>query len=232
MLNTQLLDSVTNYTIYLKNDSNDGKNFWCFLEKPVGVPDGAVFANSSASLFVEPSYPGENSFIIPLQYSLAAGATNKEVGLGVQIKTSHIIEAQLRQTWEAEYATVPPNKGPRLSLVQGEKSPEKTIGALSNSFNKTKNEDNKWYSSMSFGIQTQNGFLGVTWSPSPGDKHTITPKFSFYIATGSYTSYELADIATISRNSAKIEISTFKNLEATVTLTDTGEWIVTPGKVE
>lgn len=230
MLNIQKLNSTTNYTIYLKNNSSDPKNFWCFLEKPAGLPSSDVFANSSASLSVLPNYGGINKFTIPLQYSVGAGASNQAVGLGVQIDSSIINDVQLRQTWEASYATVPPQQGPNLSLVQGEVSPESTIGLLSNAFDKTKNENNKWFSNMSFGIETQNGFLGVTWSPSPDDQHTITPKFSFYISTGSFTSYELADIATISRKAAKVELSNFKNLEATVTLTSTGEWIVTPGK--
>jgi hypothetical protein len=231
MLNIQALNATTNYTIYLKNDSNDGKNFWCFLEKPEGVPSDAVFANSSASLFVLPNYGGTNKFTIPLQYSLGAGASNEAVGLGVQIDASIIQNAQLKQTWEAQYATIPPKQGPNLNLVQGQKSPDNTIGVLSNDFDKVINENGKWFSNMSFGIQTQNGFLGVTWSPSPSDDHTITPKFSFYIATGSFTSYELADISTISRKSAKVEIKDFKNLEATVTLTSKGEWLVTPGRV-
>ncbi|PIF31486.1 hypothetical protein CLU81_1976 [Flavobacterium sp. 9] len=231
MLNLEALNSVNHYTIYLKNEGSDAKNFWCFLEKPVGVPDSAVFANSSATLNVVPDYGGTNKFVIPVQYSLAAGASNEEVGLGVQIETSIFRKAELKQTWEAKYATIPPNQGPELNLVQGQKSPDDTIALLSNNFNKKVNENGKWFSNMSFGIQTQNGFLGVTWSPSPDDQNTITPKFSFYIATGSFTNYELADISTISRKSAKVELSDFKNLEATVTLTATGDWLVTPGRV-
>lgn len=231
MFSLEALNSTTNYTIYLKNESSDDKNFWCFLEKPNGVPSSAVFANSSASLNVVPNYGGTNKFVIPLQYSLGAGASNEAVGLGVQIDTSIIKNAELKQTWEAYYATIPPNQGPNLALVQGQKSPDNTIGYLSNGFNKVKNENGKWFSNMSFGIQTQNGFLGVTWSPSPNDQNTITPKFSFYISTGSFTSYELADISTISRQSAKVELKDFINLEATVTLTATGEWLVQGGKV-
>jgi hypothetical protein len=231
MLNIEALNSATNYTIYLKNSSSDSKNFWCFLEKPAGVPTSSVYANSSASLSVLPNYGGINKFTIPVQYSLGAGASNEAVGLGVQIDTSIIKQAQLQQTWEAQYATIPPNQGPNLSLVQGQKSPDDTIGLLSNGFDKVKNENGKWYSNMSFGIQTQNGFLGVTWAPSPNDQNTITPKFSFYISTGSFTSYELADISTISRQSAKVELSDFKNLEVTVTLTSTGDWLVEPGRV-
>lgn len=231
MLNIDALNSVTNYTIYLKNESSDYKNFWCFLEKPAGLPNSGVFANSSVCLNVLPNYGGINKFVIPTQYSLGAGASNQAVGLGVQIDSSIIRNSQLKQTWEAQYATIPPYQGPNVNLVQGERSPDNTIGLLSNSFDRVRNENGKWYSNASFGIQTQNGFLGVTWSPSPNDQNTITPKFSFYIATGSFTSYELADLATISRGSAKVELSDFKNLEVTVILTATGEWLVQSGRV-
>lgn len=30
MLNIEKLSTTTNYTIYLKNEGADGKNFWCF----------------------------------------------------------------------------------------------------------------------------------------------------------------------------------------------------------
>ncbi len=231
MLNIEKLSTTTNYTIYLKNEGADGKNFWCFLEKPEGLPTSDVFANSSASLFVQPNYGGTNKFTIPLQYILGAGASNNAVAQGVQIDSSIIKNVQLREVWEADYATVPPNQGPEVSIVQGATSPDGTIGYNSNDFDKVKNENAKWYSSMSFGIQSPNGFLGVTWSPSPSDANTITPKFSFYISTGSFTSFELADIATVSKESAKVELKDFKNLEATVILTSRGTWLVEKGKV-
>ena len=230
MLNIEKLSTTTNYTIYLKNEGADGKNFWCFLEEPEGLANKDVFANSSASLYVQPNYGGINKFTIPLQYILAAGASNNAVAEGVQIDSSIVRNAQLEEVWEATYATVPPKQGPGLSIIQGAKSPEDTIGYNSNNFDKKHNQNEKWYSSMSFGIQSPNGFLGVTWSPSPGDEHTIRPKFSFFISTGSFTSYELADITTISGESAKVPWEKFENLEATVILTSTGTFRVESGK--
>lgn len=224
-------NSTTNYTIYLKNESSNTQNFWAFLQKPEGLPNSGVYANSSAYLSVYPGYGSVNKLVVPLQYMLGAGASNQAVGLGVQIDTSIIKNAELKQTWEAHYATVPPRQGPNLNLVQGQTSPDATIGYLSNAFDKVRNENEKWYSNASFGIQTQMGFLGITWSPSPDDQFTITPKFSFYIATGNFSSYELADLETISRKAAKIELSDFRNQEVTVTLTGRGDWIVQPGRV-
>ncbi|MES2574648.1 MAG: hypothetical protein V4572_06880 [Bacteroidota bacterium] len=231
MINIQTLNSTTNYTIYLKNESSDPRSFWCFLEKPEGISYYEAYANSSASLSVMPNYGGINKFMIPIQYSLGAGASNNAVGLGVQIDSSIIQYAQLKQTWEAQYATIPPNQGPNLNLVQGQISPDNSIGLLSNAYDQVRNENGRWFSNMSFGIQTYNGFMGITWSPSPNNQYTITPKFSFYISTGDFTSNELADFATISRQSAKVELSDFKNLEVTVTLTSKGEWLVQPGRV-
>lgn len=224
-------NSTTNYTIYLKNESSNNQNFWAFLAKPEGLPNNAVYANSSAYLSVYPNDRGINSLVIPVKYSLGAGASNHAVGLGARIDTSILREAQLKQTWEAQYATIPPNQGPNLNLVQGQTSPDATIAYLSNAFDKARNENGKWYSNMSFGIQTQNGFLGVSWSPSPNEQCIVTPKFSFYIATGSFRSGELVDLETISRQSAKIDLSDFRNQEVTVTLTNSGKWIVQPGRV-
>ncbi|PIF31491.1 hypothetical protein CLU81_1981 [Flavobacterium sp. 9] len=224
-------NSSTNYTIYLKNESSNNQNFWAFLERPEGLSNKSVYANSSAFLSVDSNDRGINSLAIPLQYSLGAGAAEQPVGLGVQIDSSIILRANLKETWETRYATIPPRQGPNLNTVQGHQTPDNSISLITNSFDKAKNEDGKWYSNSSFGIQTEMGFLGVTWSPSPDDQCTITPKFSFYIATGNFSSYELADLETISRKAAKIELSDFRNQEVTVTLTNRGQWIVESGKV-
>ena len=222
--------TVTNYQIYLVNQGTTAKTFWCFLEQPEGIQSPEVFANSSAALSVTPNYGGTNSFTIPLQYQIGAGACNQAVGLDVKVITNIAQDTALQSVWNAEYATVPPNQGPQLSRVQAQQSPADTIRVLSNTFDRRKNENNQWYSNMTFGILSSNGFMGVTWSPSPNETSTITPKFGFYISTGSYRSENLADIASISRDAVKVELNDFSQLEATVTLTSTGELIVTPGK--
>jgi hypothetical protein len=232
MSNIETLSAGANYTIYLKNESNDDKNFWCFLEKPDGISDYGAFANSAANLFVMSGYGGTNKFNIPAKFVIGAGASNNAVGLGVRIDSSVVNAVDLQQTWEAQYASIPPKQGPRLSLIQGQRSPNNTIGLLSNSFDKMNNENGGWFSNMSFGIETENGFIGVTWSPSPNNQNTITPKFAFYISTGSYSSSQLADFGTISNQAARIELSDFRNSEVTVTFTSRGQWIVQGGRVQ
>ncbi|WHT39716.1 hypothetical protein QNH98_03260 [Myroides sp. mNGS23_01] len=121
MINLEKFSATTNYKIYLVNKGSSTKNFWCFLQKPEGVPTSDVYANSDAMLSVVPNYDGKNWFTIPLQYKVGAGATNQAVGLNVKIDSSVIKDAQLEQLWNAEYATAPPKQGPNLSISQGEK---------------------------------------------------------------------------------------------------------------
>lgn len=230
MINLLTASTTTNYKIYLVNEGSTTQNFWCFLQEPEGVATSAVYANSSAMLSVLPNYGGTNTFTIPLQYVVGAGASNQAVGLDVRIDSNYIQQAQLQQLWNADYATAPPKQGPQLLLNQETTSPSNTIGIKSNAFNQVQNENEQWFSNMSFGIESFNGFMGVTWAPSPSQTSTLTPKFAFYIATGSYTSNSLVDMTTVSNNSAKIELSSFKNLEATVTLTASGAWRVTAGR--
>ena len=230
MINLHQFNSTTNYKIYLVNEGATSKNFWCFLQEPQNIPTSDVYANSDAMLSVLPNYGGLNSFTIPLQYVVGAGASNQAVGLDVKIDSNYIKNSQIQQVWNVDYATVPPPQGPIISLKQGATSPPKTLGMETNAFDKVKNENNQWFSNMSFGIQSANGFMGLTWSPDPSNTYTITPKFAFYIATGNYTSNSLADINAISNTSAKVELTDFQNLEATVTLTSTGTWLVSPGK--
>ncbi|KGJ93766.1 hypothetical protein [Colwellia psychrerythraea] len=222
----------TEYKIYLVNESASTKNMWCFLTKPEGLTGPNVFANSSSSLSVTPNYAGTNLFTVPLQYSLQAGASNEAVGLDIRIDSTISVNADLKKKYQADYVTAPPKQGPNLTLDQTGSSPAKTMAFKTNGFNKVQNEDNQWFSSATFGIETGNGFMGVTWSPDPNDTKTITPKFEFYIATGSFESNKLADFNTISNDSAIIPLSMFKNLEATVTLTETGSWVVTAGRPE
>jgi hypothetical protein len=231
MLNIHDPNDVTNYTIYLKNEGATAKNFWCFLQKPKTEFNEGVYANSSAQISVLPNYGGVNNFTIPLQYVVGVGASNQAVELGVQIDSSFVRNTQLESVWNAKYATIPPQQGPTLELAQGLKSDPNTISLVTNNFNATRNLAGDWHSSMSFGIQSANGFIGITWKPSPGEKYQFAPNFSFYIATGEFSNNHLADILEISRNAAEVDLEQFSDsLEATVTLTSTGEWRVTPGK--
>jgi len=220
------------YTIYLVNESSSRQTFWCFLEPPQELAsDTAVFANSSAYLAVGSFQPGKHKFTIPVQYVVGAGATTEAVGLGVKISSIVINDANVTDTWEADYATVPPPQGPTMQKLSTP-SPANTIAIKSNGFNQAENEANGWFSNMSFGIQTKQGFIGMTWSPNPRKTRTLTPKLKFYVAVGSYDSNDLANWTDISNDSSEaISVpSSFQLNKTTVTYTSTGGWIVTPGE--
>lgn len=226
------MNTITDYKIYLVNKGVKTKTFWCFLDTPHGLLGEKVYANSSTMLSVPPNYQGKNLFTIPVQYKVAAGADNKALGLNTKINSSITIDAELKKTYSTAYANskeVPPNGSPLLTLAQDFDSPDSTIGILSNVFDQVKNYDEKHFSHMSFGIQTEQGFTGITWDPSPNNEYTVTPKIKFYIATGNFTSNTLADINDISITSAVVSLSKFTNLETTVTLNSDGTWDVTNG---
>ncbi|ELX09921.1 hypothetical protein Jab_2c20050 [Janthinobacterium sp. HH01] len=218
---------ATDYTIYIINKAAEKKNFWCFLDTPAMSGGGKVYANSSANLNVESDSEDTNSFTIPLQYSVGAGASNKAVGLDVLVQSHLVKDAELGQVWNADYATMPDKAGPKLQLDDGATSPGKTLGIVTNDFDEGANDAGKWYQSQTFGINSESGFMGVTWKPSPDDDCIITPKFAFYIATGSFASNKLADMTTVSVHSAKVTLEDFSRAnEAWVVLDSKGKWHV------
>jgi hypothetical protein len=224
------------YTIYLVNQFNKTQNFWCFL---AGPDDLGVYANSTASLAVKPADPGFNYFTILDRHIVAAGASNLAVELGAHIVVNAPVaaaassvahDAALGDMWDANYATWPPNEGPSLNLSQT-KSPAGTIAIRSNAFNKAVNENNDWFSNMSFGIMSESGFIGVTWSPDPNMTRTIALRLNFYVVSGNYSSNVLANFNEFSNSSALIEVPNgFKRNKSTVTYTASGSWLVTPGE--
>ncbi|WP_187367253.1 hypothetical protein [Massilia mucilaginosa] len=223
---------MNEYKIYLVNNGASKKQFWCFFAKPESLRDDPkVFANSTVSLAVEPKHRGLNSFTIPVQYVLGAGSSNKPVGLDVAIESTISSKVALRDTWTAEYFDAPPKQGPNMNhMAAREQGEVESILYKSNAFNKVQNELNSWYSSMSFGILTDAGFIGMSWSPDPDDTKDIVPKLSFFIATGEYSSSKLASFTTISSKAAEVTLKDFDNFEATVTLGPAGKWTVTPGR--
>lgn len=229
MINLSVLQQTVNYTIYLKNQGSDAQVFWCFLQAPISTGSSTVYANSDTFLQVRPNYGGINKFVIPQQYTLGAGASNQAVGLKIQVESSYMAQVDLNSAWNVDYVTVPPPGGPTITRRQQDVVAGK-INVKTNQFDKVRNEQNKWFSNMSFGIETSQGFTGITWSPSPNSVYTIEPKFAFYIATGDYTANELANITTISGSSAPVGDADFLNLETTVTLLADGTWDVTPGR--
>jgi len=219
------------YTIYLQNQSSGPENFWCFLAPPQELSnDPGVFANSSASISVAPNYPGTNEFIIPVQYVVGAGGSNQAVGLNIEIISNVTNNASLTNTWNANYVNAPPNQGPTMALAGTQQKPT-DIAIVTNAFNKISNEMAGWYSNQTFGIETEAGFIGMTWSPEPSQTRILTPQLTFYIAVGSYGSNQLANYDQFSNTSAVINApSSFDQLNrCTVTYTQSGEWVVAPG---
>lgn len=218
------------YTIYLVNQSADTQTFWCFLAPPQELEsDPGVFANSSASMSVSPNFPGTNSFVIPAQYVVGAGASNQAVGLNVQVISDITPDANLTDTWDAAYANVPPNQGPTLSMDPAKAGPGQ-IAITTNNFNQVNNENSGWFGSQSFGIRTEAGFIGMTWSPKPGQTRTLTPALTFYVAIGPFGRNALASWDTISNSAQSVSVpNDFANNVCTVTYTPDGSFNADPG---
>jgi hypothetical protein len=219
------------YKIYLINKTQSTQTFWAFLAPPQELAsDPNVYANSSASLAVAAGSPGINTFTIPVQYVLSAGGSNQAVGLNVKVDSSITENAELTQLWEAQYQDVPPPMGPAM-IMQPDVTPANTLGIQANNFNQAKNEVAGWFSSMSFGIKTAAGFMGMSWSPDPGTKRIITPTLEFYVTTGIFGSNTMASWTQVSRDAATVAVPrNFKLNAVTVIRTETGRWEIVPGK--
>jgi hypothetical protein len=227
------LRHMEKYTIYLVNTGADAQLFCCFLERPQELAsDPEVFANSEVSLRVTPDYKGLNRFVIPVQYVVAAGASTDPVALNAQVNSSIMSDANLTDTWDATYADAPPRQEPGLA-IDASKVGKNQIAISSNHFNKVHNENNHWFGSQSLGLMTDAGFIGMTWSPSPGQTRTLTltPKPTFYVAIGNYGSNSLADWTTILKAAHAVHVPTdFKYGECTVTYDESGNFHVSQGK--
>lgn len=226
------MTKITHYKIYLLNKSTDSKQFWAFLSKPEITNTPKVFANSNTSLVIPGGSTDLNLLTIPIQYVIGAGASNNAVELDILIQSNATRNTDLGESWQVKYFTIPPYEGPIIS--EGDKgSVVKTSTALTTTpFNAKTNAENGWYENMSFGLKTSQGFMGVTWKPEANTTYTITPKLTFYISTGSYSSNSLADITQVSETAAKCNIDQdFDEIkECTVTYTEEGEWIVKKGR--
>ena len=222
---------VDKYTIYVVNQSSDTQTFWCFLSEPKELAnDPGVFANSAASIAIKPNYQGLVSFGIPVQYVVGAGASNQAVGLSVEVISAVSDNANIGDIWQAVYAAlcrptwVPTWTGPAQGAPPTASRSSRTISTRSN------NEAHGWFSNQSFGIQTEAGFMGMTWSPSPSIKRTITPKLSFYVAVGDFGSNSLASWNDVSVSSQVATVpNDFSTNKATITYSPMGTWSIKPG---
>lgn len=225
--------SLSQYKINVINKTQQSVVMWTFLDAPESNIKSEVFANSDAFQTVPPSVPGlANSFTIPLQYWVKAGASNAAVGLDILIDSSVSHKTALQQQWSTVYTLA---RGERTGPTMANSNEPPLPGAdevqiLTNPFNKAEEKLFSWYGSMTWGVQSKNGFLGVSWSPDANQIYRIKPKVKFFVATGTYSSDTLADIAGISRTSANISEANFDgNLECTVTLKADRTWSVEPG---
>lgn len=222
----------TEYKINLYNLEGSAQKMWCFLSEPESNVSAEVYANSNSFLTV-PTYSGsqQNSFTIPLQYSVQVGASNNAVGLDIQIRSSVTENTDLGVEWLANYTQESGEKIPP-TLTQGGTAPSNELAITTNSYNKSEEPLNSWYGSMTYGVETAEGFIGLTWSPDPARTYEIKPKVTFYVAIGSFQSNTLADINAISSTSAEITENAFDgNNECTVTRNPDGTWSVAPGNV-
>ncbi len=225
---------TTEYTIYLVNESLDKKTFWCFLAPPKELEGNRdVFANSSTNLTIASKATSINFFTIPVQYVAGGAASNHALGLSLKVNSLSTRKVDLGDIWEIDYVTTADDctgkEGPSMKKLS-DKVRDDQISLKSNPFNKEQNENCKWYSNMSFGIKTEDGFIGMTWSPSPSETTTLTPKLTFYVQIGEFGSNELASWTKVSNKAAVIQVpDSFQHYETTVTLNSTGGWDITPG---
>lgn len=224
--------ATTNYTIYVINQSTNSQLFWAFLAEPQVTNNPQVFANSNTNLMVPAGSTNLNSFTIPVQYIVGAGASNNAVGLNTRIESNATRNSELNQLWDVTYATVPPNQGPIIPTSASGGSTATTLAMKTNGYNPAINSASNWFESMSFGIRTSQGFMGLTWNPQPSKTFTITPKLTFYIAVGDYSNNSLADINSVSNSSAVCDVPTSFDAinQCTVTYSTTGAWDVKPGR--
>ena len=92
---------ATEYKIYIVNASGNGQLFWAFLSEPVVSNAPNVFANSNTNLYIPGGSTNLNSFTIPVQYVIGAGASNNAVGLNTVIESSATRNTELEKIGRA-----------------------------------------------------------------------------------------------------------------------------------
>lgn len=227
-------DPMQQYMIFLVNELPSVQLFRLFLDRPQQLENNpATFAISTASLNVAPTRAGQiDTFTIPAQYQVGAGSGSKPIEVDCYPASFQFVNAQLTQLWEADYFTVPPPRGPDLRLIDNSAGSH-DIDIKTNPFSPAHNEALGWYSSQSFGIQTAQGFIGMSWSPNPNQVQELTPKLTFFVTVGSpgNGSNCLINFTDINNSSPPLNAPDDFDLDgkATVTLTATGTWVISPG---
>ncbi|ARC94992.1 hypothetical protein B6A42_26555 (plasmid) [Vibrio coralliilyticus] len=225
---------MNKYNIYIVNNFSSKKTFWCFLEEPESKIAEEVYANSSAHLSVrsqKESPHSTNHFSIPLQYRVKAGANNEAVGLNVEVDSSTYQNVDIGDLVDVDFTFSDDYEGPSSQLESNGADSSTEIDIKTNDFDFHDERKYGWFGSLTYGVQSANGFIGLTWAPQASQTYRIAPKVSFYIATGSFRSGELADITQISSDAASVTESDFDDaFNCTVTYTERGGWLVEPGK--
>jgi len=226
----KLQENADELTIHIINKYDSKETFWCFLAKPKALDTGSdIFSNSSARLTLINDPTTEASFTIPVQFSLAAKSVNKPIGLGVKVSTRQQKPVELEESWGATFYTGGDHQAPSLK-ENGGKASENTINYSSNSFQPDKVIENDWYPTQSYGIETNSGFVGLTWEPRPQKTVKIEPLLEFYISTADYKANSLANLTTISTKLATVKLKDFKGKAVTVIYESNGDWTVKSGK--
>ncbi len=223
------------YNIYLENESANTAEFWCFLAPPQGLKSiNGVFVNSNTSLAVVRQSPAINRFQVsdPLTHVVGAGAGFVEPKEGATISPSIVEDAKSGNSFQVSYANIPPRMEPTLTPTRTSRE-RATIQLQINHYNKVQNEKQGWFGNLYFGVKTNQRGTGLSWSPNPGAKWVLTPRFKICVAVGQFQSNTLVPWADLRGRCADVTSESFSaENDATVTYTETGEWRVTPGAPE
>ena len=218
------------YIIYVINQSAETQQFWLFLAQAQGFEGNQVFANSSAYMTVPANFPEGPSFSIPVRYLVVAGAQNNPVGLDIMIAPGYQLNTELDEQWNIQYAEPTQHRPPTMRIAGSIANPNALL-LQTLPYDKDEEAQANWYANQSFGIETPQGYIGMTWSPNPGQPLTLTPNLTFYVAIGDYGVNQLASLEQVANNAAVVTApnSFDAGNEATVTCTQEGRWIVAPG---
>ncbi|MDF7775232.1 hypothetical protein P1X14_08240 [Sphingomonas sp. AOB5] len=224
---------TTQYTIYLVNQSGTTWDFALFFAMPpelAGHP--YVYGNSSVWMPVKPNYDGLLGFGIAESYVVAPDAGNQSVLEGSTIAPIVFVPTNLSQAWRATYFYLRPPVGPGLTALSTAVPPG-SVSITTDICDPPARGNEDLCPSMSFGLDFELGFTGVTWLPVAGETVTITPKMDFLVvAMGRFESNQLTPLAELAQSSAAVSVpDSFAEGACTVTLLPDGTWSVVPGIV-
>ena len=215
------------YKIYVVSQKKNEETFWVFLKQPKELAaDKKVFANSSAFMTLSKADKGKNSFTVPVQFKVQASAHNAPVKLGVEISTEDSENAALGENFTALFQVPSKHAAPSVSKEQS-KNEEGQIWLKCSSYDHDEEGPEGWYGSLFYGVETEEGIIGMNWSPDPGVTRKITPDMSFYITTGTFGENTLASWSDVANSPAELDATKDfdEALKCTVVLKSNGGWV-------